>query len=313
VCVYIYIYIYIYKCTPTAPLQRPASLILSGPRTEQLYPKASTSLPPFSSLPPRPPPTNFEPRDDMPRGGEIVSQYEHQTQDGGRNQNDYTQDVATEWIDILTPIRRFLDHSSLKLPQRLWCPDDMFEALAIIDKSCLLIIDTLPNGCRPKYRVYVPERMVACVTMAEATAAMRPLKVAGCDVRGVLILATTARCSPSDGSRISPATMPWEDGTEAACLSYLIFKPQTCNPLLPLPPTPHTIPHFRYRELNPIPPRLPPPLPPLLLHTTINRFDEHETVDTTHKLWNGLPRNILQTVPHNPLPHLQIAQKIALR
>ena len=31
------------------------------------------------------------------------------------------------------------------------------------------------------------ERMVACATMAEATAAMRPLKVAGCDVRGVAL------------------------------------------------------------------------------------------------------------------------------
>jgi hypothetical protein len=37
----------------------------------------------------------------------------------------------------------------------------------------------------------------------------------------ILILAITARCSPSDSSRILPATMPWEDGTEAAWLFYL--------------------------------------------------------------------------------------------
>jgi hypothetical protein len=80
----------------------------------------------------------------------------------------------------------------------------------------------------------------------------------------------------SDSSRISPmsATMPWEDGTEAASLCYLIFKP------------PHTLPNVLIRDLNQMSP------PPLLLHTTINRFDEHNTVDTTHNLWNALPRHI---------------------
>ena len=117
----------------------------------------------------------------------VVSQYEHQTQDGSRNTNHYTQEVATGWIKMLTPIQKSLDHESPKLAQRFWCPDDVLEALAIIDKSCLLIIDTKPNGCRPQYRVYGPERMVACATMAEATAAIRPLKVAGCDVRGVAL------------------------------------------------------------------------------------------------------------------------------
>jgi hypothetical protein len=34
--------------------RRPSSFILSDPRTEQLHPIASTSLPPFSSLPPPP-------------------------------------------------------------------------------------------------------------------------------------------------------------------------------------------------------------------------------------------------------------------
>jgi hypothetical protein len=54
--------------------------------------------------------------------------------------------------------------------------------------SCLLMIDTKLNGHRPKFRVHGPERAVACSTMAEATdAAMRPLKVAGCDVRGVAL------------------------------------------------------------------------------------------------------------------------------
>ena len=112
----------------------------------------------------------------------VVSQYEHQTQNGSRNTNHYTQEVATGWIKMLTPIQKSLDHESPKLAQRFWCPDDVLEALAIIDKSCLLIMDTKPNGCRPKYRVYGPERMVACATMAEATAAIRPLKVAGMSV-----------------------------------------------------------------------------------------------------------------------------------
>jgi hypothetical protein len=117
----------------------------------------------------------------------IVRTYEHQTQDGHRNQNVYFPDVAAAWIGMLRPIHKYLYAYSTHLPKRLWCPDDMFEALAIIDKSCLLIIDTKPNDCRPKYRVYGPERMVACATMAEATAAIRPLKVAGCDVRGVAL------------------------------------------------------------------------------------------------------------------------------
>jgi hypothetical protein len=106
---------------------------------------------------------------------------------GGKFVKNKVEKLPADFPKLQPSTVAVLFNSSIKLPQRLCCPDDLFETLAIIDKSCLLIIDTQPNGCRPKHRVCGPERMVACTTMAEATASIRPLKVVGCDVRGVAL------------------------------------------------------------------------------------------------------------------------------
>ena len=67
---YMFIYIftpsYIYTYVVPPPLHRPSSFILSDPRTEQLYPIASTSLPPFPS-----PPTPSNRPKNRPAGGSV--------------------------------------------------------------------------------------------------------------------------------------------------------------------------------------------------------------------------------------------------
>ena len=69
------------------------------------------------------------------------------------------------------------------------------------------------------------------------------------------------------------------------------------NPLLPLPPTPHTLPHLLIRDLN----QMYPPAPTHThTHNTINRFDDHETVDTTHKLWTDCLETSSKRYPTTP-------------
>jgi hypothetical protein len=77
---------------------------------------------------------------------------------GDVNEQLFTEALEKRNIELLRPVAQALRYAkNFHLNKRYFCPETLFESLAVVHSICLLVINTLPEKDEPRYRVYDKE------------------------------------------------------------------------------------------------------------------------------------------------------------
>ena len=101
-------------------------------------------------------------------------QYEHWFSNAEQENyiEEFTKILAQTKIDALKMVQTALAQSMDILKSKYWCPDNLFESLAVMDKMDILFIDTSAEAGIPRYRIYGRNGGLHFCTMEQVSAVM---------------------------------------------------------------------------------------------------------------------------------------------